>query len=226
MIEGFNGVLSVVKGKLRVAIVICLRRRVIVHHVKKQLVCQASFFGLLTTFSESTTQKRVNVPPLWITDVHVYHKGYNIDLLRNILSYDTIRHFSNTQLFVAHPLSLLNVYIKACQLSSPCCQSSPTVVFPWGSYLSISTYIMPAGDLGAVSIRKTVFPGMAIPMLKIRRPNGRLIFNMRIPIPGKDGLYIETGPWTCVNHVLHRRHCGTHWSINVTVLHYLHWCGL
>ena len=32
--------------------------------------------------------------------------------------------------------------------------------------------------LGAVSIRKTVLPGMAIPMLKIRRPNGRLIFNM------------------------------------------------
>ena len=28
---------------------------------------------------------------------------------------------------------------------------------------------------GAVSIRKTVLPGMAIPMLKIRRPNGRLI---------------------------------------------------
>ena len=48
--------------------------------------------------------------------------------------------------------------------------------------------------LGAVSIRKTVLPGMAIPMLKIRRPNGRLIFNMGIPIPGKDGLYIETGP--------------------------------
>ena len=36
--------------------------------------------------------------------------------------------------------------------------------------------------LGAVSIRKTVLPGMAIPMLKIRRPNGRLIFNMAIAI--------------------------------------------
>ena len=34
------------------------------------------------------------------------------------------------------------------------------------------------GNLGAVSIRKTVLPGMAIPMLKIRRPNGRLIFHM------------------------------------------------
>ena len=36
--------------------------------------------------------------------------------------------------------------------------------------------------LGAVSLRKTVLPGMAIPMLKIRRPNGRLIFNMEIAI--------------------------------------------
>ena len=36
------------------------------------------------------------------------------------------------------------------------------------------------GIQGAVSIRKTVLPGMAIPMLKIRRPNGRLIFNMEI----------------------------------------------
>ena len=41
----------------------------------------------------------------------------------------------------------------------------------------------PIGEfLGAVSIRKTVLPGMAIPMLKIRRPNGRLIFNMEITI--------------------------------------------
>ena len=35
---------------------------------------------------------------------------------------------------------------------------------------------------GAVSIRKTVLLGMVIPMLKIRRPTGRLIFNMGIPI--------------------------------------------
>ena len=33
-----------------------------------------------------------------------------------------------------------------------------------------------------------------IPTLKIRRSNNRLIFNMGIPIPGKDGLYIDTGP--------------------------------
>ena len=38
------------------------------------------------------------------------------------------------------------------------------------------------GSLGAVSIRKTVLPGMAIPMLKIRCPNRCLIFNMEIAI--------------------------------------------
>ena len=32
-------------------------------------------------------------------------------------------------------------------------------------------------------------------MLKIRRSRDRLIFNMGIPVPGKDGLYIETMPW-------------------------------
>ena len=50
---------------------------------------------------------------------------------------------------------------------------------------NISRFIvinMADDDLGAVSIRKTVLPGMAIPMLKIRRPNGRLIFNMEIAI--------------------------------------------
>ena len=36
-------------------------------------------------------------------------------------------------------------------------------------------------------------------MLKIRRSHDRLIFNMGIPIPGKDCLYIETGPWSLYN---------------------------
>ena len=45
-----------------------------------------------------------------------------------------------------------------------------------------SLWHMTSNTLGAVSIRKTVLPGMAIPMLKIRRPNGRLIFNMEITI--------------------------------------------
>ena len=43
-------------------------------------------------------------------------------------------------------------------------------------------YFHAVNDLVAVSIRKTVLPGMATPMLKIRRPNGRLIFNMEIAI--------------------------------------------
>ena len=35
---------------------------------------------------------------------------------------------------------------------------------------------------------------MAISMLKIRRPLGRLIFNMEIAIPGKTVFLIETAP--------------------------------
>ena len=49
------------------------------------------------------------------------------------------------------------------------------ITMPGGSYIIHSKQ-------GAVSIRKTVLPGMAISMLKIRRPNGRLIFNMEIAI--------------------------------------------
>ena len=38
---------------------------------------------------------------------------------------------------------------------------------------------------------------MVISMLKIRRPLGRLIFNMGIAIPGKTIFLIETAPWSC-----------------------------
>ena len=47
---------------------------------------------------------------------------------------------------------------------------------------TILTWDQQSSAQGAVSIKKTVLPGMAIPMLKIRRPNGRLIFNMEITI--------------------------------------------
>ena len=49
-------------------------------------------------------------------------------------------------------------------------------------WLQFLEHMLVLEDQGAVSIRKTVLPGMAIPMLKIRRPNGRLIFNMEITI--------------------------------------------
>ena len=39
---------------------------------------------------------------------------------------------------------------------------------------------------------------MAISMLKIRRPLGRLIFNMGIAIPVKTVFLIETAPWQCI----------------------------
>ena len=60
---------------------------------------------------------------------------------------------------------------------------SDVIFRPWG----LKSWLCPIFGpmikaLGAVSIRKTVLPGMVIPMLKIRRPNGRLIFNMEIAI--------------------------------------------
>ena len=48
---------------------------------------------------------------------------------------------------------------------------------------------------------------MAISMLKIRRPLGRLIFNMGIAIPGKTVFLIETAPRSC------------EWTVLVTVAH-------
>ena len=39
------------------------------------------------------------------------------------------------------------------------------------------------------------FPGMGIPMLKIRLSRDSLIFNMGIPILVRKHLYIETAPW-------------------------------
>ena len=47
---------------------------------------------------------------------------------------------------------------------------------------------------GPVSIKRLSYLRMAISMLKIRRPLGRLIFNMGIAIPGKTVFLIETPP--------------------------------
>ena len=43
---------------------------------------------------------------------------------------------------------------------------------------------------------------IGIPKLKIRRSHDRLIFNMGIPIPGKDGLYIKMGPWILSSYLI------------------------
>ena len=44
---------------------------------------------------------------------------------------------------------------------------------------------------------------MAISMLKIRRPLGRLIFNMGIAIPGKTVFLIETAPCYLNMNLIH-----------------------
>ena len=47
-------------------------------------------------------------------------------------------------------------------------------------------------------------------MLKIRRSHDRLIFNMGIPIPGKDGLYIEMEDRTAIQILTLLTHGGEH----------------
>ena len=78
-------------------------------------------------------------------------------------------------------------------------------------------------QLGAVSIRKTVLPGMAIPMLKIRRPNGRLIFNMEITIRiDKTVFILRRGP---VSFILRRPSCNN-WIIIRSSYHVSIWLSI
>ena len=55
-------------------------------------------------------------------------------------------------------------------------------LYYWNSRMTCHYHVDGTNNQGAVSIRNTALPGMAIPMLKIRRPNGRLIFNMELAI--------------------------------------------
>ena len=57
-----------------------------------------------------------------------------------------------------------------------------------------SESVLDSWRLGAVSIKRCCLTSIGIPMLKIRLSHDCVIFNMGIPTPGKDGLYIETGP--------------------------------
>ena len=76
----------------------------------------------------------------------------------------------NTKLFI-HKNASENI---VCEMAA---------ILLWGRWDKVLGHpLLQVWILGAVSIRKTVLPGMAIPMLKIRRPNGRLIFNMEIAI--------------------------------------------
>ena len=50
--------------------------------------------------------------------------------------------------------------------------------------------------------KDVVFTSIGIPMSKIRRSPDRLIFNMGIPIHGKDSLYFETVPRSLIRELL------------------------
>ena len=89
-----------------------------------------------------------------------------------------------------------NCCLAACEHTTMCQNWGRTA--PVGAqFWHLVVYLMGSlrRQLGAVSIWRCHLTGIGISMLKIRRSWDRLIFNMGIPIPGKDGLYIESGSW-------------------------------
>ena len=82
--------------------------------------------------------------------------------------------------------------------------------------------------LSPVSIWRPSFPGMGIPVLKIRRSRDRLIFNMGIPILVRRQLYIETAPWSLPGPWLNikmpsyqyrKSHCGDKTAVRSSYFH-------
>ena len=69
---------------------------------------------------------------------------------------------------------------------------------------------------GSVSIYRCCLISIGIPMLKIRLSHDRLIFNMGIPIPGKDGLYIEMRPSMRANEITLKDIGHIHWYLTIT----------
>ena len=98
---------------------------------------------------------------IWKLDINTTPHGSKWSFIVCPMTIHTIFQ-KNLRLLTWNPIELQTNEVRDCDVCAP--------VRVMASYQ------------GAVSIRKTVLPGMAIPMLKIRRPNGRLIFNMEIAI--------------------------------------------
>ena len=114
-----------------------------------------------------TDSIRLYLCRIYWTNVCVHSSVGAVDyvLLNNIV-YDFMTHI------------YVYSYICCHTYADNCCIWSNTVA----KNSTTQFFVRTRQEQGAVSIRKTVLPGMAIPMLKIRRPNGRLIFNMEIAI--------------------------------------------
>ena len=81
------------------------------------------------------------------------------------------------------------------------------VILSWPQYVKMLFQQGPVSFIGALSTewydwilgssqnKYCRLTSIGIPMLKIIRSRDHLIFNMGIPIYGKDSLYIETGSW-------------------------------
>ena len=90
----------------------------------------------------------------------------------------------------------------------------------WSGAAALRTDYVPMHFwLSSVTIYRPSFPGMGIPMLKIRRSPDRLIFNMGIPLLVRWHLYIETAPWVMANahHIVNDifRYILWNWNYNI-----------
>ena len=120
-----------------------------------------------------------------------YVTSYNLRMLVNGQLVQRLQHisfFTDIYLYSDMPVILSSIRAEHCV---SLLRSDESVTYNETTTVGLNTempsfrfckYCSEDTILGAVSIRNTVLPGMAIPMLKIRRPNGRLIFNMEIAI--------------------------------------------
>ena len=72
---------------------------------------------------------------------------------------------------------------------------------------------------------KAIFPRYGDPILRIRRSQDCLIFNMGIPIPVRRHLYIEMAPRSFI-HLGSRLVGQSHWACNCTVTKVLKMCSI
>ena len=115
-------------------------------------------------------QNHITLCTVVITSLLVRDKPLGVPASVKRVYWDTI--------MAAHMYNRDSIYVGCCNMLMPSHQFRQGPPCP----PSIRERLLNHWGQGSVSIRKTVLPGMAIPMLKIRRPNGRLIFHMEIAI--------------------------------------------
>ena len=140
-----------------------------IQYIPKLIICNSSF--------RSSDTKQWHT--LWIRKLSFKRVTDNISsIYHGLYLHHKCREFFSTD----YPVSAVKIFGTGIKDMGVWC------IVPYQDLLKVSQkanfgcHSHGSMKQGAVSIRKTVLPGMVIPMLKIRRPDGRLIFNMEIAI--------------------------------------------